>query len=143
MTDLLDAFALVALGLEEPAAREVEGVLRRGDAALVAVNLAEALDVMARIHDRPLDELKTSFVPLLEDAARVIDADERQAWRAVELRRHYYRRGQSPLSLADCFLLAAAGARDSIATTDRPLAQAARAEGIKVITLPGPDGRRP
>ena len=140
MTDIVDAFALVALGLEEGAADEVEVVLRRGDAAVVAVNLAEAMDVLARIHDRSLDELKESFAA---NVARILDVDERHAWRAVELRRHYYRRGQSALSLGDCFLLAAAGARDSIATADRAVAQAARAEGIEVIALPGPDGRRP
>jgi len=40
VTEVLDASALVALVREEPAAAEVEEVLRRGEAAIAAINLA-------------------------------------------------------------------------------------------------------
>jgi PIN domain nuclease of toxin-antitoxin system len=49
LTVLLDAFALIALLRDEPAADEVETILRRGEAAMSAVNLAEALDVLQRV----------------------------------------------------------------------------------------------
>jgi rRNA-processing protein FCF1 len=55
-----------------------------------------------------------------------------------------YHRTRAPLSLADCLLLAAArGAQAIVATADRPLAGAARAEGIEVAALPDSRGRRP
>lgn len=56
----VDAFALIALLRDEPAAGEVEGLLRRGEAAVTAINLAEALDVLERVDGVPrarLDEL--------------------------------------------------------------------------------------
>ena len=48
----------------------------------------------------------------------------------------------SPLSLADCVLLAAASGA-SLATADPPLARAARAERIEVHPLQDSRGRRP
>jgi hypothetical protein len=50
---LPDAFALLAPLGEEPAADNVEALLRRGDAAITAVNLAEALDVLQRVQGIP------------------------------------------------------------------------------------------
>ena len=48
-----------------------------------------------------------------------------------------------PVPLADCFLIAAAGADDSVATADGPVAEAAREEGIAVHALPDSGGDRP
>jgi uncharacterized protein with PIN domain len=140
---VLDAFAIVALALDEPAAPEVETLLRRGDAKLSAVNLAEAVDQLGRVHNRAADELRAAFEPVLREALDVVDADEAVAWRAAELRRRHYRRRRSELSLADCIVLAVATDDNSLATADPPLARAARAEGIEVVALPDSKGRRP
>ena len=60
MADVLDAYALVALIVNEPAAELVEGVLRAGDAAITSVNLGEAIDVSCRVHGFDEDAVKTS-----------------------------------------------------------------------------------
>ena len=143
MAVVLDAFALVALALDEPAASEVESLLRRGDACVSAVNLAEAIDQLGRVHGRPVVELQAAFDPVLDDAVTVLPTDRASAWRVAELRRRHYRRRGSELSLADCCALAAAGAQDTLATADPPLARAARAEGVAVAALPDSAGRRP
>jgi PIN domain nuclease of toxin-antitoxin system len=143
MATLLDAFALVALALDEPAASEVESLLRRGDARVSAINLAEAIDQLGRVHDHGSDELTAAFQPVVGEVVDVVPVDQGIAWRAAELRRLHYRRRTSELSLADCVALASVGARASLATADPPLARAARAEGIEVVALPSPSGRRP
>jgi predicted nucleic acid-binding protein len=143
LTVLLDAFALIALLRDEPAANEVETILRRGEAAMSAVNLAEALDVMQRVDgvDRPrLDELT---VPLVRESVALLAVDERTARDGADIRARRYHRTRAPLSLADCLLLAAARNADAtIATADRPLAAAARTEDIEVSVLPDSRGGR-
>lgn len=143
MACVLDAFALVALALDEPAASEVESALRRGDCTVSAVNLAEALDQLGRVHRHARDDLHGAFAPVLGESLSVLAADEVIAWRAAELRRRHYRRRGSELSLADCVALATAHPGDRLATADPPLARAARAEGIEVLALPDTEGRRP
>jgi uncharacterized protein with PIN domain len=140
---VLDAYALVALLTDEPAAGEVEALVRGGDVAVAAVNLAEALDVAVRRHDASDDDVRSAVEPLLHADIRVVRVEEQHAWRAAELRRRHYDRRSSALSLADCFLLAAAGKGDRIATSDEPVARAAKAEGIGVAALPDSTGRRP
>lgn len=143
MAVVLDAFALIALTLDEPAASEVEATLRRGDCAVSSVNLTEAIDQLGRVHERDVDELRAAFAPVLGEVLAVVAADEAVAWRAAELRRRHYRRRVSELSLADCLALASARPGDRLATADPPLARAARAEGIEVVALPDTAGRRP
>lgn len=143
MASILDAFALVALALEEPAAAEVEAMLRRGDCVVSAVNLAEALDQLGRVHGHSTTELRATIEPVLGAAVAVVAADEEIAWRTAELRRRHYRRQDSELSLADCVALATARQGDRLATADPPLARAARAEGIELLALPDRNGRRP
>ena len=143
MASILDAFALVAITLNEPAAGEVEVALRRADCRITALNFAEAMDQLGRVHGQPDEDLRAAFVPLLSESVAVIDVDEHLAWRAAELRRRHYRRRTSEVSLADCVLLAAARPGDSILTADPPLARAARKEGMDVVALPDSRGRRP
>jgi predicted nucleic acid-binding protein len=141
---LLDAYALVALLADEPAATETEQLLRAGDCGAMVVNLAEAIDVACRVHGLDEEEVRSILEPLV--AAKVlaaVAADESTAWRAARLRVRHYARRARPVSLADCFLVAAAGAEDAIATSDAPVARVARAEGIRVIALPDSAGRRP
>jgi PIN domain nuclease of toxin-antitoxin system len=143
MAAVLDAFPLVALALGEPAAEEVELVLRRGDAVVSGLNLSEAIDQLSRVFGHEHEQVREAFGPLIGDGVRVVPFDEAAAWRAAELRGRHYRRRTSELSLADCTVIAAASAGDSIVTADGPLARAARAEELDVIALPDSRGRRP
>jgi len=136
LTYVLDAFALVALGRGERAAADVEALLRRGSAVVIATNLAEALDVLHRVHGRSLASLRQAFALLLEETVQVLPATTEIAWRAAELRGRHYRRRDAQLSLADCVALAAASERDPIVTADPALIQAATAEGFGVVELP-------
>lgn len=139
----LDAYALVALVADEPAAQEVEALLREGSTALTTVNLAEAVDVAGRVHRVAEQDLRVIVEPLLSDVIVIVQPTEAAAWRAADIRTRYYVRRTRPLSLADCFLIAATGADDSIATADPPIAAVARAEGRSVVSLPDTVGRRP
>ena len=141
---LLDAYALVALVADEPAAGEVEMLVRTGEAKVVTVNLAEAVDVSQRVHGYPGDDVRAALEPLLlaGDLGVVVSREE-EAWSAAELRARHYDRRRRPLSLADCFLLAHGLAGERVATSDRPLAEAARAEGVEVVALPDSKGERP
>ena len=141
---LLDAYALVALVAEEPAADEVEGLLRAGDARVVVINLAEAVDVARRVHEYDPGDVRRALEPLLIGGAlEAVPSDEDIAWAAAELRSRHYDKKTCALSMADCFLLAHAVAGEEIATSDPPLAHVAREEGIGVVTLPDSHGARP
>lgn len=142
MTVLLDAFALIALLRDEPAAGEVEALLRRGEAAVTAINLAEALDVLERVDAVPRARLDELTGPLVAESVGLVEVDERLARDSASLRARHYHRTRSPLSLADCVLLAAASGA-SLATADPPLARAARAERIEIHPLQDSRGRRP
>jgi PIN domain nuclease of toxin-antitoxin system len=133
---LLDAFALIALLAEEVAADDVEAILRRGEAAMTAINLAEALDVLQRMQGIPRERLETVTAPLVGERMTLVAVDERIARDAADIRARHYHRKRSPVSLADCVLLAATGEADSLATADEPLLRIAEAENIQVVRLP-------
>ncbi len=140
MTDILDAFALVALAREEPAAAEVEALLRRGDAAITVTNLGEAFDQLHRVDGIPLEEL----TPWIGEAVIVLDVTVALMLRAVDLRARHYQRSRSAVSLADCVALGAATpGTDRLATGDAALANAARNEGLELLSLPASNGQRP
>jgi predicted nucleic acid-binding protein len=140
---VLDAYALIAFLLEEPAAKEVERLIRRGTAAIPVVNLTEALDVTQRVHGVPATDLRTVVEPLLGVAVRVIPHGESNAWRAADIRLRYYDRRTNPLSLADCLLLASVEPPDELATADPAIAAVARAEGTRLLPLPDSAGSFP
>ena len=140
---LLDAYPLVALLADEPAADDVERLMREDGAQVTVFNLAEAVDVTQRVHELAADEVRAALEPLLGDVVRVVIQGENAAWRAGEIRMQYYDRRTCPLSLADCFLLAAAGPDDQVATADPSLAETARSERIAVIALRDRAGKRP
>jgi PIN domain nuclease of toxin-antitoxin system len=139
----LDAYPLVALIADESAAPEVEAILRGGRVAITTVNLAEVIDIVGRVHRVGEEELRAGLEPHLSEVIRTVAPTEEDAWRAAGLRTRYYDRTTCPLSLADCFVIAAPGPGDSIATADGPVAATARAEGIVVLPLPDTKGRRP
>lgn len=136
MTDVLDASALVALARDERAADDVEMTIRRGEAAVTSVNLAEAIDVLGRVYGLTVERLRAAFEPLLAESLRELAVGSALAWRAAGLRRLYYHRTRSPLSLADCVALAAVGSGDAIVTADAALARAAQREQLTVVRLP-------
>jgi uncharacterized protein with PIN domain len=140
---LLDAYALVALLADEPAAAEVEAILRAGDAGVVVVNLAEAIDVTSRVHGAEESDVRAALEPLLNAVISVVVQGESAAWRAAHLRRLHYHRRASPLSLADCLLLSAVGNDDGLATADPLVSRVARTEGRRVVALPDSTGTRP
>jgi len=129
---VLDAYALIALLGDEPAAARVEDLLERGQATIAAINLAEALDVLERRERIPAEALREALEGL---PLRILTAAEPEAWRAASLRARNYHRRRRPVSIADCFLLAAAEVGDAVATGDAALLDAARAEGIEVVDL--------
>lgn len=140
---VLDAYALVAFIADEPAADDVEFLLRAERCALTTINLAEAIDVTRRVHGLSEEEVRAVAEPLLDDIIFVIPVSQMHAWRSADLRARYYERRAGALSIADCTLLAAAGPDDSVATADPVLARVARAEGITVSPLPDTAGERP
>lgn len=139
---LLDAQALVALLGGEPAAPEVEALLRAGDTGMSAINLAEALNVLARRFGIHVAEARAAIDPLTDGPLTLLAVEPRSAWRAADVRARYYRRNAAAISIADCFLLAVAGEDDVIATADRAVIDVARAEGVGVRSLPDSRGRR-
>jgi predicted nucleic acid-binding protein len=139
----LDAYALVALIADEPAAAEVESLIREHDCRVSTINLAETIDVSQRVHSLSLMELRGILGPFFPDVVLLASPQEEHAWAAADIRARYYSR-KSPLSLADCFLIAHASLdEDGLATSDAPLAEAARADGVPVTAFPDRTGRRP
>lgn len=141
---LLDAYALVALFSDEPAADQVSDLLRQGGCVSPLVNVSESVDVLCRVHGLPFAKVAASFGQL--SAAGVVtfvSPDQRSAFRAAEIRQAHYSRRACEVSIADCFLVAEAQRDDSIATADPALAVVARLESIDVIALPDSSNRRP
>ncbi len=140
----LDAYALVALMGEEPAAARVESLIRTGDCRVSVVNLAEAIDSSQRVHSLAADEARTILDPLFIEDVLLVPTEGDHAWAAADVRNRYYHRRNCPLSLADCFLVAHALIDErGLATSDRPLAETARGEGIVVTPLPDRSGNEP
>lgn len=141
----LDAYALVALIAEEPAAGEVETILREDEARVVIVNLAEAVDIAERVHGLPNADIRGALEPLfLGSVLAAAVSGEPQAWLAAEVRAAHYHQKRCALSMADCFLLAhALTDGGAIATADPPIATVARGEGLTVVALPDSSGKRP
>ena len=135
MTVLLDAFALIALLADEPAAEQVETLIRRGTTAITPINLAEALDVLQRVGKIPQERLQALTTPLIGQEIALAQIDERIAREAADIRARRYHRTRAALSLADCILLAATGASDTLASADEILIRTAKAEGIGVEVL--------
>ncbi len=141
---LLDAYPIVAYLVAEPSAEEVQDLLSEGEATATSLNVAEAVDVACRVYGASERTVLSAFELLIAAGLLTIAAPgTATAFKAARLRIGYYRRRVRSLSLADCFLLAAAGHGDRIATADPAVAEVARAEGIDLVSLPDSSGRRP
>ena len=135
MTTVLDAYALIALRLDEPVAEEVERILRGGDAAVTSINYGEALDWLVRGRRIPEPRVRAAFEPLLDTSLRRIDVGFPLVETATRLRAKHYHRERRPLSLADCICVAAAGSDGAVATADEAMLAMAEAEGIRSVAL--------
>jgi predicted nucleic acid-binding protein len=135
VSTVLDAYALIALRLDEPAAEEVERILRGGDAAVTSVNYGEALDRLVRARRIPEPRVRAAFEPLLDSSLRRIDVGFGLVETAVRLRAKHYHRERRPLSLADCICIASAGSDGAVATADEAMLAVAEAEGIRSVAL--------
>jgi PIN domain nuclease of toxin-antitoxin system len=142
---LLDAYALIALALDEPVAAEVDALLREraNDAAATSANLAEVVDFLVRQANWPEADVQLELTLLLQTTLGVVDLTAETALRAGLLRARHYVRRHCDVSLADCVLLTSAGQGDAVATADPAVASVARAEGIGLVALPDSSGRRP
>jgi predicted nucleic acid-binding protein len=135
VTTVLDAYALIALRLDEPVAEEVERILRGGDAAVTSINYGEALDWLVRGRRIPEPRVRAAFEPLLDTSLRRIDVGFPLVETATRLRAKHYHRERRPLSLADCICVAAAGSDGAVATADEAMLAMAEAEGIRSVAL--------
>ena len=142
---LLDAYAVVAFLIDEPASEEVEAILDAGGARVVVVNLAEAVDVTQRVHDLARDDVRAAVEPLLlSNVLASAISEEAHGWLAASIRTTYYDKQTAAVSTADCFLLAHAAADGGpIATADPSVASIARDMNIDVTALPDSAGARP
>lgn len=135
---VLDAYAVVALLRDEPAAAAVEALLTDplAEPTISAINVAEVLDVLVRVHGRTATEVAERLDWLAAGGLVTVDVDDEIGRRAGALHAGHYHRTRSPLSLADCVALATALARDdALATADAPLMEAARAKGCPIKAL--------
>jgi len=99
---------------------------------------------MTRIYRRSLAETMDALILLESGGLQIAVLDADIGTSAGELHAKHYDRKTSPLSMADCVALATAAALgEPLATSDPPLAAAARAAGVAVVGLPDADGRRP
>ncbi len=139
----LDSYAVLALALDEPAADEVEALIRKGETAITTANLFEAADYCIRRVGMPEADARAELSLIVGDPVRIVPVTEEHAWRGAFLRGRHYARGSCEVSLSDCLLLAAAGGDDAVATADPSVVAVARAERIGVVALPDTSGRRP
>jgi predicted nucleic acid-binding protein len=132
----LDAYALIAFLIGGPASAQVRAILREGNAAIATANLAETLDVSARLYGMPIARAMELLDPLLEGPLRPVPLDAAIARRAAAVRAEHYHRSTCPISLADCVLIAAAGQDSAIATADPDVLEVSRRQAVEVVPLP-------
>lgn len=140
MNVLLDANALLAVLLAEPAMGRVLSLLREGKAAMTGANLAEVFDIGIRRKGLPPARMAELIEPLFDGHIASIPIDPGLARRAGELRAAHYHRSKRRILPADAVLLAAAGPGDRIATADGPLLAIAAELAIETIELPPSSG---
>lgn len=140
---LLDAFAVIAFFRGEPAADEVGDLISSGDAGVLAPNLAEISDRLVRVYGQATMRVRDAVETLASTSGlTLLAATVTHGWRAAAIRSEHYHRSRCPISLADSFLLAAAGADDRVATADAPLLHVAEAEHITWTALEDSHGIR-
>jgi predicted nucleic acid-binding protein len=135
---VVDTQGIVVLLGGEPAAAEVEAILRGRDgiATISAITIAEVVDVGVRYRSHRLDAVTSQVSALLAGGLEVVPVDEDVARLAGALRSRHWETKRRPVSMTDCLVLATAmTVQEPLATADRPLIAAARAEGHPVVAL--------
>lgn len=118
--------------------------MRTGGSAITSVNLAEVIDQFVRPARIPTQEVEASLASLVAGGLLVVAVDEPMGRLAGRLRADHYDRTSAPLSMADCVALAASKLTGAgLATSDKPLADVARREGVTVVALPNSARLRP
>jgi PIN domain nuclease of toxin-antitoxin system len=142
---ILDAYALIAALVAEPAQVDVEPLLRDpAGAAIASVNFGECIDVLTRVRAIPSETVHERVGWLEAGGLFVVPVDRELATSAGEVRARRYHRRNRPLSMADCIALVLAQRESArLATADPHLAAAARDEGVVIIALPDSRGVRP
>ncbi len=109
-----------------------------------AVNLAEAVDALVRVHAIEAEVVRDKIDLLMVAGLEVEPVWLRVTWLATSLRAGNYHRSRAAVSLADCVCIATAITLETdLATTDRALASVARNAGVAVIALPDSSGTLP
>jgi predicted nucleic acid-binding protein len=135
---LLDAAPLIAFFTGDAGAAETRELIDGREAVAVAVvNLAEVFDVLIRVYGVSDAEMRATVEPLIGDPIGVVSPTAEAGRRAGMLRARHYRKRTCELSLADCFLLAAVGEGDRVATPDRAVLRVAGVEGLGAVPIPG------
>ena len=142
---VLDAQAIVALLIGEPAAAEVADVIRaESGASISASNVAEVVSVLIRIMGHAADAVGERLDWLVAGGLRVAAVDDAMGRLAGRLHAERYDRRHAPVSMADYVALATAlTLGEPLATSDPPLAAIAQAVGCVVLPLPDSRGQRP
>jgi uncharacterized protein with PIN domain len=145
---VFDAYAIIALLLDEPAAGLVEARLREGpeEACVSCVNAAEIVDRLVRIGGQSEDQVNDTLDWLTGPGAGmlIMPADGDMGRLAGQLRARHYRRDGGAVSLGDCMALATAiSLGRPLATADPALAALARQCGVELLALPDSRGRMP
>jgi len=138
---VLDANGLIALLADEPAADAVERLLRDESTAMTAVNVAEAVDKLARKLAVSPERARPAIETVTGDSLAILGVTPELGFRAGAIRARHYRRRDRAISLVDAVLVAAAREGDSIATSDRQVIAIAELEGIATIRLPDSTGQ--
>lgn len=134
MSVLLDAYGLIAYMTGEAAAPVVQGLLWKGELAMSAVQIAEVVDRMERLHGVPADEVEIAVSAL---GIKVLAADYPIGAEAGRIRSKRYASSGRTLSLADAICAATAVLAElTVATADPVLLEVAEAEGCAVLRLP-------
>jgi PIN domain nuclease of toxin-antitoxin system len=138
---VLDAFAVLALLKDEPAAERVERLLHDDPGCgLTALGVAEVIDHLVRFVGVEEDDAVLDLAQLGLAPPYPVDGD--LAMRSGLLRARHYNRRTRAVSLADC--VAAEVARFSgtpLATSDPHLLATCHAEDIPYLALRDPRGR--
>lgn len=139
---ILDASAVVAFLRDEPARKQVEALLRQRPApAISAVNVAEVVDVLARVGGNSEQAVNDAIDLLIVGGLEVEPFWLPHGRLAASIRVAHYHRRRSSISLGDAACVATAmSLRASVASTDRALLRAAADNGLAVVELPS--GRR-
>jgi len=140
MRVLLDANALLAVLMTEPAMERVLSLIRQGNTAMTGVNIAEVFDVGVRRKGLSPTRMTELVEPLFEGLIACVPVDPSLAGPAGLLRGGQYHRSRSRISLADAVLLAAARPTDKVATSDSGVLEVAADLGIETIELPSSSG---